>query len=37
MTKKIGSLEIKTIKKLTESEYDGLSSKDSKTLYVIVG
>ena len=31
------SEEITTIKKLTQSEYDGLSSKDSKTLYVIVG
>lgn len=31
------SEEIDTIKKLTQSEYDGLSSKDSKTLYVIVG
>lgn len=31
------SEEIDTIKKLTQSEYDGLSSKDSETLYVIVG
>ena len=31
------SEEITTIKKLTQSEYEGLSSKDSKTLYVIVG
>lgn len=34
---KVGSSEIRTIKKLTQSSYDGLSSKDSKTLYVIVG
>lgn len=34
---KVGSSEIRTIKKLTQSEYDGLSSKDSNTLYVIVG
>ena len=34
---KVGSSEIRTIKKLTQSEYDGLSSKDSYTLYVIVG
>lgn len=31
------SEEITTIKQLTQSEYEGLSSKDSKTLYVIVG
>lgn len=34
---KIGSSDIRTIRKLPQSEYDGLSSKDSKTLYVIVG
>lgn len=33
---KVGSSEITTIKKLTQSAYDALSSKDSKTLYVIV-
>lgn len=33
---KIASTEITTIKKLTQSAYDALSSKDSKTLYVIV-
>ena len=32
----VSSNEINTIKKLTQSEYDGLSSKDSNTLYVIV-
>ena len=31
------SEEITTIKKLTQSEYDEISSKNSKTLYVIVG
>ena len=34
---KVSSSEIRTINKLTQSSYDGLSSKDSKTLYVIVG
>lgn len=34
---KVGSSEITTIKKLTQSAYDALSSKDSKTLYIIVG
>lgn len=34
---KVGSSEIRTIKKLTQSSYDGLSSKDSETLYIIVG
>lgn len=34
---KVGSSEIRTIKKLTQSSYNGLSSKDSKTLYIIVG
>lgn len=33
---KVASAEITTIKKLTQSAYDALSSKDSKTLYVIV-
>lgn len=33
----VESEEIRIIKKLTQSEYDGLSSKDSETLYVIVG
>lgn len=33
---KVASTEITTIKKLTQSAYDTLSSKDSKTLYVIV-
>lgn len=33
---KVGSSEITTIKKLTQSAYDALSSKDSKTLYIIV-
>lgn len=32
---KVGSTEITTIKKLTQSAYDALSSKDSKTLYII--
>lgn len=34
---KVGSTEITTIKKLTQSAYDALSTKDSKTLYIIVG
>lgn len=34
---KVGSAEITTIKKLTQAEYNALSSKNSKTLYVIVG
>lgn len=33
---KVGSSEITIIKKLTQSAYDTLSSKDSKTLYIIV-
>lgn len=33
---KVGSSEITTIKKLTQSAYDALSTKDSKTLYIIV-
>lgn len=32
---KVASTEITTIKKLTQSAYDALSSKDSKTLYII--
>lgn len=32
---KVGSSEITTIKKLTQSAYDALSTKDSKTLYII--
>lgn len=34
---KVSSDEITTIKKLTQSAYDALSTKDSKTLYIIVG
>lgn len=34
---KVSSAEITTIKKLTQSAYDALSTKDSKTLYIIVG
>jgi len=34
---KVESAEITTIKKLTQAEYNALSSKNSKTLYVIVG
>lgn len=34
---KVSSSEITTIKKLTQSAYDALSTKDSKTLYIIVG
>lgn len=34
---KVSSAEITTIKKLTQSTYDALSTKDSKTLYIIVG
>ena len=33
---KVASTEIMTIKKITQSGYDALSSKDSKTLYIIV-
>lgn len=33
---KVASTEIITIKKITQSGYDALSSKDSKTLYIIV-
>lgn len=33
---KVGSSEITTIKKLTQSAYNSLSIKDSKTLYIIV-
>lgn len=32
---KVGSSEITMVKKLTQSAYDALSSKDSKTLYII--
>lgn len=33
----VNSENVMKIKKLTQSEYDGLSSKDSETLYIIVG
>lgn len=37
LDKKVESTDITTIKKLSQSAYDALSSKDSKTLYIIVG